>query len=180
MQISEDGTMKTSGKGRLKKGAVVVAVGSLAGLGLTMGAAQADPNGNVWDALRALTDRVEALEESPPETVGLSHWSEGGTVPPANKPFTEADPTDPTYMPGYVEIVAECQKPDHKAIAGGYKAGSYKGGVVATLDRNTAGAPGTDEYAAGWIVGYTNFTDRPQTVRTWVVCAEVVEDEPKG
>jgi hypothetical protein len=104
----------------------------------------------------------------PPATVGLSHWSEGGTVPAARN-----------GLPGSVEIVAECQQEGHYAIAGGYTAGSYKGGVTTYQNRNTAGAPGTHAYAAGWLVGFTNTTDQPQTVRTWVVCAEVVEDEPK-
>ncbi len=92
-------------------------------------------------------------------TVGISHWSVGGTVPAANKPFSQADPTDPTYMPGSTELVAECQKPGHLAIAGGYTAGSYKGGVTTYYSYATPGAPGTDAYGAGWKVGFTNMTD---------------------
>lgn len=103
----------------------------------------------------------------PAATVGLSHWSEGGTVPAMQN-----------GLPGSIEIVAECQQEGHFAIAGGYTAGGYKGGVTTYQNRNTAGAPGTDDWGKGWLVGFTNTTDQPQTVRTWVVCAEVVEDEP--
>jgi hypothetical protein len=108
-------------------------------------------------------------DTGPAATVGLSHWSVGGTVPAMQN-----------GLPGSIEVIAECQQEGHLAIAGGYTAGSYKGGVTTYQNRNTAGAPGTDAYGAGWLVGFTNTTDQAQTVRTWVVCASVVEDEPAG
>ncbi|MEQ6900297.1 hypothetical protein [Nocardioides sp. YIM 152588] len=113
-----------------------------------------------------------------PASAGIAHWSAATTVPAANKPFTQADPTDPTYLPGYVEVVATCPG-DKLAVGGGYSTGQYKGGVVATLNKNTADAPGTAGYAKGWIVGFTNHLDKPvNNVRTYVVCIDAVEDEP--
>lgn len=100
----------------------------------------------------------------PPATVGISHWSEGATVPAAVN-----------GMPGSILVKAFCQQEGHYAISGGYTAGTYKGGVTTYVNY---GIPGMDPYAPGWQVGFTNTTDQPQSVRTWVVCAEVVEDEP--
>lgn len=112
-------------------------------------------------------DRGPKGDKGDDASVGISHWSVGGTVPAASP-----------GLPGSVEIEADCQAPGQYAISGGYTAGSYKGGVTTYLNRNTAGAPGTPAYAKGWIVGFTNTTDQPQSVRTWVVCATVHEAEP--
>ncbi|TIC85925.1 hypothetical protein E8D34_12555 [Nocardioides sp. GY 10113] len=114
-----------------------------------------------------------------PASAGMAHWSAGGTVPAANKPYAQADPTDPTYMPGYVEVTATCPG-DKLAVGGGYQTNKYKGGVVATLNKNTADAVGTAGYGKSWIVGYTNYLDTPVNVRTYVVCIDAVEDEPKS
>lgn len=119
--------------------------------------------GNDWD-------RDKWHNKDPkPAAIGLSHWSEGGTVPAMQN-----------GLPGSIEIEADCQQEGHYAISGGYTAGTYKGGVTTYLNRNTAGAAGTDDYAKGWIVGFTNTTTTPQTVRTWVVCATAYEDEPSS
>lgn len=102
-----------------------------------------------------------------PAAVGISHWSETNTVP-AKK----------NGEPGYIEVEADCQQPGHLAIGGGYVAGTYQGGVTTAVNKNTAGAAGTADYAKGWLVGFTNTTDTPQRVQTYVVCASVTEDEP--
>lgn len=101
-------------------------------------------------------------DQGPAATVGISHWSEGAALAPGE----------------YKELRAECKQEGHLAISGGYTAGAYNSNVHVVFSRNSSEAPTDAKYASAWFVGFRNDGSTSQNVRTWVVCAEVVEDEP--